>query len=793
VSPTEATNPVKTQHTFTANVKRADGTPAADTEVQWLLNRFPAAVGDIVEGSSINKLDNTFAKTLTDANGNAKIVITATREGDTDVTAFVPAITDASKHKVYATKHWVDMLVDFPPNGVDKVGTQHVFAAKVYRASNGLPLKGVEVRWTTSKNDPASYYQGFGANSTSAVTTTDAMGMVSTTLMQVSPIVGENLLRVDVMSPDGIRLYSKDVSQKWVAPTLNVTKTGPASADINTDFAFTIRVRNDGAVGATNVTATDIIPDGLTYLSSNPTGLVAGQSITWSLGSLAAGQSLDIVANFRGVKNGQWTNRVSVNSAEGMKAEATAAVTITGDAKLGITKTGPATVAKGDVLRYTINVSNTGKVATTNTVVTDAIPEGLTYIQSYPWAATVSGNTASWDLLSIPAGESRSLWVEFNVVASSGTIKNTARVTATGTAPAEASAITEIKKSGVSVTKTGPTNITLDTAAQYTITVRNNGDIALTNVTVTDTLPTQLQHVNSDPGPIVSGATLSWNVPVLNVGDSKVFVVNTRAVAIGTFDNVVNVSSAQGATATARASGNVTSYSVSVTKTGQPNYYLNSPSRFTITVTNTGKNDLNNVNVTDTLPANMTYVSSAPSATVNGKQLNWTIPLLAVGANQQFIVNCTASQIGPFDNAVNVTSAQGATASTKLSAIVTYFTGVDLSNRDTIDPVAVGSTTTYEISVNNQGGILPIHNVKVSMQIPSIGTFVSADGPSTSTVSGGIVTFNAVPELAAGKSLVFKVVVRAANAGPALSRATLVYDEFQLPVSAEQGTTFYQP
>jgi uncharacterized repeat protein (TIGR01451 family) len=761
--------------------------------VQWVLERFDKAVGDIVEGSSINKITNTWAKTLTDANGNAKIVITASREGDTDLFAYVPAIADKSKHKVWVTKHWVDMLVDFPPNGVDKVGTQHLFSAKVYRASNGLALKGVEVRWTITKNDPAGLFQGFGATSLTAVTTSDAQGMVSVNLQQVNPVVGENLLRIDVMSPEGIKLYSQDVSQKWVAPTLNVTKTGPSSADINSNVAFTIRVRNDGTVSATNVTVTDIIPDGLTFLTSNPFATATGQLVAWSLGTIAAGQSVDIVVNFRGVKNGQWVNRATVNSAEGMKGEATATISITGDAKLGITKKGPATVAKGDVLRYTIDVSNTGKIATVNTIVTDTIPEGVTYIQSYPWAAIISGNTASWDLLSIPAGESRSIWVEFSVVASSGTIKNTARVTATGTAPAEASAVTEIKKSGVSVTKTGPGNITLDTNAQYTITVRNNGDIPLTNVTVTDTLPLQLQHVSSDPGPILSGSTLSWNVAALNIGDTKVFVVNTRAVAIGTFDNVVNVSSAQGATASARASGVVTFYSIAVTKTGQPNYYLDSPANFTVTVTNTGKNDLNNVNVTDILPAQMAYVSSAPSATVNGKQLSWIIPLLSVGESQKFNVSCKASQLGPFENAVNVTSAQGASASAKLSAAVTYFTGVDLTVRDTVDPVAVGNTTTYEVSVNNQGGSLSIHNVRVTVQIPNLATFVSADGPSAATQSGGSVTFSAVPDVAGGKTVVFKVTVRAANPGPALCRATLVYDEFALPVSSEQGTTFYQP
>jgi uncharacterized repeat protein (TIGR01451 family) len=791
ITPVEATNAVKTQHTFTANVKRADGTPADNTEVQWFLNRFPTAVGDIVEGTAINKIDNTYAKTTTDSTGNAKVVITSTREGDTDITAFVPAITDASKHKVFATKHWVDLLADFPQNGVDKVGTQHVFNVKVYRASTGVPLRNVEVRWTITSNSPAAYFQGFGQVVTTVPVMTDAQGMASVTLLQVAPIVGENLLRVDVVSADGVKLYGKDISQKWVAPTLNVTKTGPATVDINTDFAYTIRVRNDGTVSATNVTLTDIFPEGLTFVSSVPPVIPAGQVLNWNIGGIAAGQTVDVVVKFRGNKTGQWINRANVNSAEGMKGEASAPVTITGEAKLGITKTAPATATKGDVVRYNIVISNTGKVPANNTVVTETLPEGLTYIQAAPWAATIEGNIARFNLLTIPVGESRNMWIEFSVNAASGTIKNTVRVTATDAAPAEASATFEIRKPGISITKTGPAALSLDGAAQYVITVKNNGDVALTNLVVEDTLPVQLQHVTSDPGPILAGASLRWNIPSLNVGDSRVFTVNTKAVAIGTFDNVATVTSSQGVTANAKATSTVTSYGLAVTKTGMATYYLNSQATFNLTVTNTGKSELTNVRVVDTLPTAMAYVSSTPAGTASGSQITWNIATLAAGATQQIAVVCRSAQVGPFENTVAVTSAQGATASARLTGTVTFFTGVDLTNRDTVDPVAVGTNTTYEITVNNQGGVLAVHNLQVSVLLPNLGAFVSAEGPSTFTQSAGTVTFNPVPELAAGKSLVFKVTVRATTAGAAICRATVTYDEFALPVSAEQGTTFY--
>jgi len=130
VSPAEATNPVKLQHTLTATVKDSGGSPVEGAEVHWILNRFPGAVGDIVEASNQSKLDNLYSISHTDAEGKATLTITATREGDTDVTAFAPGITDAAKHKVFAVKHWADMMVDWPSDAVNKMGVEHAFSVR---------------------------------------------------------------------------------------------------------------------------------------------------------------------------------------------------------------------------------------------------------------------------------------------------------------------------------------------------------------------------------------------------------------------------------------------------------------------------------------------------------------------------------------------------------------------------------------------------------------------------------------------------------------------------------------
>ncbi len=70
---------------------------------------------------------------------------------------------------------------------------------------------------------------------------------------------------------------------------VSVTKTGtvPASGS----FPYTIGVANAGPDAASNVTVTDAIPAGLTYVSDTCGGSAAGQNWTWSVGALGAAGS----------------------------------------------------------------------------------------------------------------------------------------------------------------------------------------------------------------------------------------------------------------------------------------------------------------------------------------------------------------------------------------------------------------------------------------------------------------------------------------------------------------------
>ncbi len=97
---------------------------------------------------------------------------------------------------------------------------------------------------------------------------------------------------------------------------------------------------------------------------------------------------------------------------------------------------------------------------------------------------------------------------------------------------------------------------------------------------------------------------------------------------------------------------------VSVTKTAAaPNPLLvGSTVTYTLTAANAGPGDAGAVVVTDSLPAQLTYVSNTCAATVVGQDVTWNIGVLANGANATCDIVSTVNAFGPIANTANIAS-----------------------------------------------------------------------------------------------------------------------------------------
>ena len=160
-------------------------------------------------------------------------------------------------------------------------------------------------------------------------------------------------------------------------------------------------------------------------------------------------------------------------------------------------------VEAGDVLTYTIKVTNTGNVSLSNIVVTDTFTGSAAPVaEDVTWTPKPETGKygATWNVSELAAGADATLTYTYTVQAADQgkTITNTAVAASGDTTGSDTNevtvynpdmtvtkAVTKVNNTGVAAG--GPVVVQKDGVLTYTITVKNTGDQDLTNVIVTDT------------------------------------------------------------------------------------------------------------------------------------------------------------------------------------------------------------------------------------------------------------------------------------------------------------------
>lgn len=93
---------------------------------------------------------------------------------------------------------------------------------------------------------------------------------------------------------------------------LSITKTGTVPASGN--FDYTLTAGNAGPDAASGVIVTDVLPAGVTFVSSSCGGSIAGQTFTWNIGGLAAGGSVTCVLTVSVTSCQAVTNTATISS-----------------------------------------------------------------------------------------------------------------------------------------------------------------------------------------------------------------------------------------------------------------------------------------------------------------------------------------------------------------------------------------------------------------------------------------------------------------------------------------------
>ena len=509
---------------------------------------------------------------------------------------------------------------------------------------------------------------------------------------------------------------NKTAGVNVTVPEINPDKTANISnPNFGDNVNYTVTVTNDGIGDAKDVVVRDVLGEGLKFVSATGeyTWDEDSRTVTWIV-DLAKGESRTFYVDAIVSGYGNVTNSLIVGNK-------TISVNVTVPEIIPDKTVGIENPNFGDTVNYTVTVTNDGIGDANNVVVRDILGEGLTFVDAtgnYTFDEVT--RTVTW-IVDLAKGESRTFYVNA-IVSGYGNVTN--------------SLVVGNKTAGVNVTvpeinpdKTANiSNPNFGDNVNYTVTVTNDGIGDAKDVVVRDVLGEGLKFVSATGNYTFDEATrtVTWIVDLAK-GESKVFSVIATVSGYGNVTNFLVVGN--------KTTGvNVTVPEIDPDKTVDneiPNFGDNVT--YTVTVTNDGIGDANNVVITDVLDKGLKFLNATGNFTYDEKTgtITWTVDL-AKGETKTFNVNVTVLGYGVLPNTVAV----GNKIAVRNITVPEIITVKEVNSSD----IHIGDEITYTITVSNSGKINAT-NVVIRDILPEGLKFINASNGGVYDPVTGIITW----------------------------------------------------
>lgn len=534
-------------------------------------------------------------------------------------------------------------------------------------------------------------------------------------------------------------------------PTVDLALTNTvdnATPNVGSTVTFTLSVDNAaGMSNAGNVTVTDQLPAGYTYVSDTGAGSYQPGTGVWTVGALNAGTSatLGIVAVVRG--SGAYNNYAQITAADQGDADSVvnnASTTEDDDAARSITPNPRIDLSLamsvdngapvvGSNVTFTLTLANSADLSTaTSIMVTDLLPSGYSYVDSVPSQGSYNAATGKWPAGTINAGASATLTITA-VVLGNGSYSNYAEVTAADqvdldsvtnnastTEDDDATIATTPLIIDLAVAKTVDNNIPNEgDGVTFSIVVTNNGPTPATNVSLNDLLPSGLLPGSAAPSQGSYDGT-TWNIGTLGFPGSATLLipvtVESGTAGITITNTVTNVSFDQ-------ADNNATPDDLNETlnigadliaPADISNLLASSVTDTGLTLTWTAPGDNANVgtaavydlrySTTPLTPANWDtaiQVSGLPTPSPSGSSESWAITGLIPNTPYYFAI-VTIDEVANAGNLSNIVvlTTQGNAVTSAIGEIVPHAIGAGTTNNFRYDILPTINAAANDTGVN---------------------------------------------------------------------------------------------
>jgi uncharacterized repeat protein (TIGR01451 family) len=554
--------------------------------------------------------------------------------------------------------NWVVLTVKAVPDSINN-GATSTITADFNHINGGDPLTGGHV-----PDGPITLNIPWGSFTNPAIThtitkTTDNGAITPTTFYANEGPVNPTYNPVKVTATaDGYTTTDTESEYITINPVANlaITKTGPTTAIAGNSLTYTITITNNGPDNAAGVTLHDVMTGTdafnigtLQYRYQTNGGAWSdwtsfSSPLNLNLGTIDNGNTAVIEIRDT-VKSSASTGTQIINTATtdttttpGLKT-ATITTTVNTQSDLVVTKTGPTKVIAGNIITYTITVTNNGPSDARNVQIQDTIPSILQNVSH-----------DSFNLGTITAGNSKTATITGTIpsnTAPNTIITNTATVTSDtpGTITPGSISTSVDTQSDIVLTKTvDKKRPNVGDKVTFTVTTHNNGPSDTTNLQIQDIMPSGFTDVTITP----SKGTYNNGIWTLNLanGETATLTLTCKVTAKLASKTTTNTAKIQGTTKSASTNIYVPKSDLYVKITSNKNNPKVSE-KFTLTykLGNRGPDPAENVTITIPLPASfeLAGINGDGTWTYNKTThtITWTLTNVLVGDPYLYVTGKT--------------------------------------------------------------------------------------------------------------------------------------------------------
>ncbi len=337
---------------------------------------------------------------------------------------------------------------------------------------------------------------------------------------------------------------------------LSITKTAfPDPIAIGQLLTYTLTVENNGPDTAVNTLVIDTLPISVTYAADDffcdyQSGVVACDVGTMSNGTIqtihifVVPNEVGLITNFATVSSDIPDSDVNNNSVL-VDTEVRSDV----EADLAITKTVfPNSAVIGQIVTYTLSITNNGPNTAEDTVVQDILPPTLIYVSNDSGCEHLNG-TVICNLGNLTSGTNQV--VQMAVIPTQAEdVNNTATVSSLAVDPIPDNNLSSTTLY-VNVPATLPVDLGLTKTTEpdsvvgefltYTLTITNYGPYTATDVTIIDILPEIVDYISSSVGCSEDSGTVICRLGTLSNGAVTTVQIVTTPNESGTASNTGHV------------------------------------------------------------------------------------------------------------------------------------------------------------------------------------------------------------------------------------------------------------